>query len=582
MNDTVIAIVGIDEDRFIRIQKLMGAATDALRQKFDERHPPKTLEETLKFYKKGIMKNINRTDQEKLYPKSGHHVPSAEMDLTLLVRVLRNTEIEEPLFGFDCKPLDGEISFGADVVRLNFFRNELNHSIVRKLNKQQFESMSNTLKEVIHRLCKSGSDDHIRLILTESLDYRAGEITWHLQKTKDLVLVAFKKKVIQPTWVSVIQLNDQQPLHYLIGGGTLLAYIMQNISAFSSREELTTYLRHVQNLTVKQCIFILNKLAELNLYQTKQDNSRNDLTPGDRRTEGHATCSGSHSTLNLDLQEICLQCGNVKNTSKYFSMPIPMGDDGLRNIPRFCECQKQVYDKHFKQYISTHSNTEIKPCNSPCLLDTESSSKIQDLAAAQAYKEQFPRTATLKSSRANTSKYFSMPIPMGDDGLRNIPRFCECQKQVYDKHFKQYISTHSNTEIKPCNSPCLLDTESSKIQDLAAAQAYKEQPNNHHNANVTHVSKLCSNKNVYGLTQPASDNGPFIRKKSDGHNEFCGLEVYLRSILILCNLEVVMVVSFKVLHPIFKEIFQSQEYATIATLIFDLLCLVLMIFFSME
>lgn len=70
------------------------------------------------------------------------------MDLTLLVRVLRNTGIEKPLFGFDYKPLDGEISLGADVVRLKFFRNELYHSNGRKLNEQQYESMSKTLREV--------------------------------------------------------------------------------------------------------------------------------------------------------------------------------------------------------------------------------------------------------------------------------------------------------------------------------------------------------------------------------------------------------------------------------------------------
>lgn len=71
MNDTVIAIVGIDEDRFIRIDKLINAATDALREKFDKRHPPETLTNTLMVYKTDIIKNINRRDEEKLYPESG-------------------------------------------------------------------------------------------------------------------------------------------------------------------------------------------------------------------------------------------------------------------------------------------------------------------------------------------------------------------------------------------------------------------------------------------------------------------------------------------------------------------------------
>lgn len=68
--------------------------------------------------------------------------------MTLLVRVLRNIGLEAPYFGFDIEPLDAEISFAADVVRVNFLRNELSHSPVITLTEQQFENMSNTLIKV--------------------------------------------------------------------------------------------------------------------------------------------------------------------------------------------------------------------------------------------------------------------------------------------------------------------------------------------------------------------------------------------------------------------------------------------------
>lgn len=331
-----------------------------------------------------------------------------------------------------------------------------------------------------------------------SLDYRANNITWHVRETMVLLPDALDEIVLQPAKASVIQLNNQQPLQYSIAGGILLAYIMPNISEFSSREELTTYLLHVQNLTVKQCIFILNKLSELNLCQTKQDNSRNDITPGGVRTEGRASFPGSHSNLNSDFQEIRSQCGNEKTASKYLSMPIPTGDDGLRIFPRFC--QKQVHDRHSQQYISTHSE-------SPCLSYSQTSNTITDLIGAQAYD--------------------------------------------YNKYIQPSL-------IYP-----------------------RKQTNYHLNANANDVSKLVSNENVYGLKQ-ASDNDPVIRKESDGQYELCELEKYLRVALTLCIFNILMFVSMKLILPIFKGIFNSQEHAVIATVIFDLLCLVLMIHSSME
>lgn len=116
------------------------------------------------------------------------------------------------------------------------------------------------LFKVINRLGESEFDDHIRHIMTGSLDYRAGSITWHAQEAIALVPNAFNERVLQPAKASVIQLNEQQPLHYSLIGGTVVSYGMQHMSKIQSREELIYYLHVLQNVVVRECIFILKKI----------------------------------------------------------------------------------------------------------------------------------------------------------------------------------------------------------------------------------------------------------------------------------------------------------------------------------
>lgn len=73
-----------------------------------------------------------------------------KMDLTLMVLVLRNTGFPAPQSStFDKKPFEHEISDGADVARLKFYRNELTHSKVKELNEHQFKEISQTIIKVI-------------------------------------------------------------------------------------------------------------------------------------------------------------------------------------------------------------------------------------------------------------------------------------------------------------------------------------------------------------------------------------------------------------------------------------------------
>lgn len=65
-----------------------------------------------------------------------------------MVCVLRNTGLKEPHSTFDCKPDESDGSVGADVARLKCYRNEFAHSKVQELDEQEFEEISQTLKEV--------------------------------------------------------------------------------------------------------------------------------------------------------------------------------------------------------------------------------------------------------------------------------------------------------------------------------------------------------------------------------------------------------------------------------------------------
>ncbi|CAC5410137.1 unnamed protein product [Mytilus coruscus] len=449
MNKTVIAIDGIEEDRFIRTQKLMDVATDALRVKFDDWHPPKTLKETLRFYKKNIMKNINRKDQDKLYPESGPPITSAEMDLTLLVRVLRNTGIEKPYFGFDNKPLDSENNFGADVVRLNYLRNDLYHSNDRKLNEQQYESMSKTLKEVISRFSGSLFDDKIRCIMEGSLDTRAVSFTWHVHEAILLAPKACNKAVIQPIKASVIQLYDHQPLRYLIYGGTVLTYGMTNIQ---SLEELIYYLSVVQCVTVRQCIFILNehpflkeKLAQLILGQ------ETSVGHGFMIVE-NVNISASNSTPISVLSGLHSQCGQVKQGFMPSSRPCAMDSSCTKGEVTEAPFRKRHFIKHYTKEHCRMVEQQHSMSYSNCITDSasaESTTKVEccNLSGSNIDKNLYFTCQTELQSEFPSSCQLSRSYTDGNQLMTNELEAALVLKCPEPHHSKNQVNSPLNTDF---------------------------------------------------------------------------------------------------------------------------------------
>ncbi|XP_071121715.1 uncharacterized protein [Mytilus edulis] len=310
-----MAALSQEGDRFKRAEMLIDIGTDALRLKFDELLPTTTLQETLQPMKSVMKRKASRPHVAILYPTNGT-VLSMNMDLTLMAFVLRITEkVAAPHSStFDDKPHEHEISDGADVARLKFFRNALVHAKVKELNEQEFNEISKTLKKVIKRLGKSRFDDRITHIMNGSLDYRANNITWHAQQTIYLLPQAVVKGVLQPATVLIIRQHEKQPFQWSIIGGTV-------ISVIHSREELIYYLGVLQNMTVRYCSCVLNEhpffkqiLAELISYQRKQNHSPNYIKPVNATTPEDVLAS--KSTLTSDLPYIYAQRRHVEHVCK--------------------------------------------------------------------------------------------------------------------------------------------------------------------------------------------------------------------------------------------------------------------------
>lgn len=541
-----MAAVSKEEDQCIRLEKLIDLGTKALRHKFDILLPPDKLQKLLETFKPYITHRISRQENDRLYPQGGAPVTSDDMDLTTLVRVLRNTVLDEPLTGFGCLPQDSDFSFAADVVRIIFTRNKLYHTDFGTLKDHECQNMSRTLIEVINRLGESGFDDKIRHIMTGSLDYRAGSITWHAQEAMTLVLNAFKERVLQPAKASVIQLNEQQPLYYTIVGGAVVSYGMQHISKIQSREELIYYLHVLQNDVVRQCIFVLNKypflrqnLAQLILYQGKQGSSPNDKTYADVRSEVNTPIPGSilvsNSTRNSDFPGLSLQFGHVKHVSLPFSSSCTMDspnknyklfkEQHLYNQPQY-KTNKMVYNKAIKQDNSVSYSHCINVSGS-----TNSTTKIESSHFSRSYVEnnvdvtyQIKQKCVITSSSQSSRIYLCCPHAHHDFFTKNAEMVYVCS-----------LNRSRQT----------------------ATVCYARDQTNYLPKSVMNVTQTDFNENVCGQLEPVPKN------KNDPPNVFCDLKRYFLSMILIF----VSFIIVGIIHENMCAIFKSKLHARILTII---------------
>ena len=113
---------------------LVDVGTQALRDTFDQIHPPAGLHGVLKspspvhttlqsLRKKKI---LNATQWGELYPTISSSVSSAHFDITLLMVLLRNIcGLTPPATGWDNLPPAADTSVEANIARVKFFRNKV-------------------------------------------------------------------------------------------------------------------------------------------------------------------------------------------------------------------------------------------------------------------------------------------------------------------------------------------------------------------------------------------------------------------------------------------------------------------------
>ncbi|XP_052075892.1 uncharacterized protein LOC127713981 [Mytilus californianus] len=134
---------------------MSNVAPKAVRDKFNHYYNPLALSATLARDKALITSRllncriINKKQMDLLYPTSG--ITSSEnYDITLMICLLRNmTTIVPPLHGYDKLPPVTEVSDGADLARIKYYRNVLAHTDNGQLSNEHFNTMWICVSEAI-------------------------------------------------------------------------------------------------------------------------------------------------------------------------------------------------------------------------------------------------------------------------------------------------------------------------------------------------------------------------------------------------------------------------------------------------
>ncbi|XP_062615008.1 uncharacterized protein LOC134276729 isoform X3 [Saccostrea cucullata] len=150
--------VSPEETNFLRFVNLvLKRAPKALRVHFDTVHPPSNLVSDLVTQKTTLSnlksrKIINQVQWDTLF---GVNNPSSkDFDVTLLICLLRNMSpcTLAPPGGFDCLPNQQDVSVGADLARIKFYRNTVAHSADARMATNEFNSSWTDVEGAIGRL----------------------------------------------------------------------------------------------------------------------------------------------------------------------------------------------------------------------------------------------------------------------------------------------------------------------------------------------------------------------------------------------------------------------------------------------
>ncbi|XP_062604985.1 uncharacterized protein LOC134266775 [Saccostrea cucullata] len=178
--------VSPEETNFLRFVNLvLRRAPKAIRIHFDTVHPPINLvtdlatQKTLLFSLKA-RKVINQVQWDKLFKVN--NPMSKDFDVTLLICLLRNMNPSTlaPAGGFDILPNPSDVSTGADLARIKFYRNEVAHSANARMDANDFNTSWTHVEEAIGRLGGSALLNETKALRFSPMDESEKELLLEL------------------------------------------------------------------------------------------------------------------------------------------------------------------------------------------------------------------------------------------------------------------------------------------------------------------------------------------------------------------------------------------------------------------
>ncbi|XP_052065370.1 E3 ubiquitin-protein ligase DZIP3-like isoform X2 [Mytilus californianus] len=181
-----------EEENYVRMSLLLtGISPRGVRSLFDREFAPSCLDATIKkeYNKLNYLKLkrvINQCQWNLLFPRCSGVPDSKTFDVTLMITLLRNlTPMIPPAGGYDCLPSTVEVTQGADLSRIKYYRNYLAHLDDGKIDTTFFNTAWTDITGAIARLGGRTMEQECYQLKTKLLDQTNQEIIMDIKHSKD-------------------------------------------------------------------------------------------------------------------------------------------------------------------------------------------------------------------------------------------------------------------------------------------------------------------------------------------------------------------------------------------------------------
>lgn len=162
---------------------LIGGGTALLKEKFDQLCPPRDLPKVLAdpSTKKLLTEaKLTNPQWERLYPSRGAVAVSEDFDISLLFKLLTTiTKIPAPVLGWNSKPHRKEVSLGADLARIKYYRNKVYAHVNQEMSLEEddFHYYWDKIEEPLTRIAGSISREKKREWKKEIENFKSNPLT---------------------------------------------------------------------------------------------------------------------------------------------------------------------------------------------------------------------------------------------------------------------------------------------------------------------------------------------------------------------------------------------------------------------